>query len=421
MKKLLTSLVISWLLIFALSFSASADVLYIIQGKDSASLGLINKDSSGSITNTIISSDFAVYTYVFSFKHKGQNRILIAENQDSNGTNKISIYDPAELSKVLASGNISTNLNIVQNVAEFGDNLILAGDGIYDGKGSIVEINPETCAVVNQFDFGDISTNDNYTKGEIANFARAEVHNGKIYAGFEQAQYEGTKLAWKQFLVEADSVSSLSAAFKENENFPTRYAMRSLNDNLYISGFDGNKGLFKVNSLSSLEKIIDDESWDFDTDGSSGFYYLKPYNGYIRYLYHWDGTSSKEIYDVGEFPDLTENYKELGLREKGLLITDGVKYDSKLNSVFSLKKSYSQSVWTGTNLIALAPSNGNVLQEISGWVSSFAVVESASLNKDDDDDGDSDTTTGSSSGGGCNAGVSSIMLGLLAVAFFKKH
>jgi len=423
MKKLLFSLMISWLLVFALSFSAPADVLYTVSDlENSSKLGLINKDSSGNLTDNIILSGLSVSSAVFSFKHNGQDRVLLIEGQDDIGTNKISVYDPADFSKVLATGTISTKLMSVYTAAEFGNNLILAGDGVNTDKGAIVEINPDTCAVVNQFEFGSVNAKNTISNGQNDNFARLAVNNGKIYATFGR-NVNGT---YTFFTVEADSVSNLSEAYAKSSSFPVTYNIRSLNNNLYLGVHSDKPGLYKVNSLSSIEKFISDETLDFDTDGSSGFYYTTWSGGYARYLSHWDGTASKKIYDVGEVQDLTSAYSELGLITRTSTY-DSVKYDSTLKTIFSLKcskENSSANTWSKINLLAISP-EGQLLKEISGYVNTFAVVESASLNKDDDDDGDSDkeekTITGSSSGGGCSVGAFPMIFGILAVAFFKKH
>ena len=389
MKKFLFLLIFSALFMLSFSFSAQAYVVYVKSDlENSANLGIISKDSSGNITDTIIRSDLAPDSEVFSFKHNGQDRILISENNDENGTNIISVYNPADLSKVLASADIySTNLTLVDSVAELGNNLILAGDGNKSiGKGAIVEINPETCAIVGTpYTFGSmLNLGGVYSAGDISSYAIVVTNAGKIYARFSQVNSAGS--SWIYFPVEADSLSSLPSTLPYiTTDFPYNYVMRSINNNLYMSvNTTDDSGFYKVNSLTDTQKIIDDMTWHFDSDGSNGFYLSKFFcypnenSGYVRYLTHWNGSTLSEIYDVGEFDSNKAAHSVLGF----------VKYDSSLNTVFITKETYAAATddilsystrLEGINLLAISPSNGNLLKEISGGtITSFAVVEGSS-------------------------------------------
>ena len=216
------------------------------------------------------------------------------------------------------------------------------------------------------------------------------------------------------------SFSDALIAEAVSNNFPSRYVLQSKNNNLYMSvdTDDTYKGFYKLNSLSfdKAEKIIDAWTWHFDSDGNNGFYYTVWENytssntgGYVRYLYHWDGSASSKIYGIGGFESSSDEiFGVLGF----------VKYD-KNAGILCITKENSE----GINLLVFN-TDGTLLKEISGGtITSFAVVENSSSsavvpeteNKTEENKTTSNNIGNSS--GGCNSGITSL-LNLCVLAIF---
>ncbi|MBQ6738963.1 MAG: hypothetical protein IJP41_11005 [Synergistaceae bacterium] len=380
MKKFLCALIFSGLIVS----SAFADIVAvkIDPTTNEGHLTYFTQDSSGKFTETSTSSSTVQNdAMVFSFMHKGKPRIIVGESQIkySYGTNKatgatgyhtISIYDPSNLTTPLASRDIfSTNLFYLYSVVPHEDNVLLAGQ-INPAKntGSIIELNPETCEIVgNPY----VITNTNKF------FAQLTTHNGKIYAvlaGHDEAGESSEILEMATFGTVSRTITTLP--------YTASQTLLSINGSLWIANAlaFSNKdagGLYKVTDDFKYEKIASEDVGNVCSDGSTGLYYgVYAQNssniGVLRYIYHWNGTSSSKVFDV---ETVSEDFKDNGVAP--------IFYDSKNNLLIA--GFYYQGTRRG-KILALTPdSSGNltVSQQIDEVYTTFGVIDTSSQEKSD--------------------------------------
>ena len=273
-------------------------------------------------------------TYVCSFTHRGQNRILvssleIADNEDVSwsayaNSFTLRVYDPADLSSPLVQKNLgSSGLGLmgISSVAEFGNNILVSGISFQSAL--IAEINPETLDVVNtyrHFGMSDFSTDDfSFFVSAVA------VYNGTIYAAFmhqiSELNVSGSNNNYND-RVDFVAMSSVGNVTARHENFslPNSFAGVAFSGGSFDAGRgsvstyrpddSGKYGIYRISSINPSEavRVLEGDINSLCTDGSGGLYYTlneeesggsggNSYysSGMSRTVYHWNGNTSEEF------------------------------------------------------------------------------------------------------------------------------
>ena len=257
-------------------------------GNEGLALSYISPDASGDFQLTAEASldvEPLGRAYFFSFMHKGQSRLLLAEvdGQAGAGTSqaKIYVYDPSDLETPLASGDLvkdGTNYPLkVQQVAEFGDHILLAGECT---TGVILEVNPENCSVVNVHSFSE-GTND----GSLV-----AVNDGKVYANYANTT-QIVEMTTFGTVARSLDISDIS------DNYIGARCVLAINNAVYFSASGGLYELDTSGTDLSVDVIVAGNISDFCGDGSDGFYFvIDDSTSGVQGVYHWDGTTSDEVY-----------------------------------------------------------------------------------------------------------------------------
>lgn len=222
---------------------------------------------------------------VYSFSHNGKAMILVASRGADFDvpTGSVSVYDLDDLTTPVASGNISSNGLAVNNVAELGNNIVLAG---YSTNGTIIELNPETCTVVNTYSrYADLDTHDSEVYSWngllIASFESYSVEEDTFIEdtvimdtfGHITGQLEGYSLVALDHI--AASGGKLYRAFNGSDGLSGIYRISEAvmkGGNINISDF------VKVESYNRQNANLTDITWD----GNGGLYYVIEHD----YIYH---------------------------------------------------------------------------------------------------------------------------------------
>ena len=278
-KKILASLIL--LLLFGVAQAhAMASAAYV---NSSGGVTLLTYDGSGGFTELEVISGSDEFSDILSFNHKGQARLL---RTSSSG---IEIYDVTDGCKLIASNSSLTNLE-VDDVAEYGDNILISGMG---RGGLIIELNPENCEIVNEYNYLD-SSDTNYDSCWSHHVA---VVDGVIYADF----YHEYDERFDDVFVTMDKLGNITGQVKDP--LPDQFVISKnvLYARLYDQGQSAPKtGIYRVNGLNFEEVITDVYVYDKTPDGNGGLYYSagdSEYDGFDC-IYHWDGTNSTLVYDV---------------------------------------------------------------------------------------------------------------------------
>ncbi len=401
--RVLLFLVLSFFVIQVYSTEIWADVLYL-RGSGYGQItncGRLTKNNSGNYTandNLPQSDDFLSADSLWTFKHKGKARILLVEHvekQDLQGFNiKISVYDPSDMTTPLSSNNNIFSNALIQSVSEYGNNLILSfGDSGNATQGAIIEVNPETCKIVGTpYTFGEEINLQAPGVYESLN-AFTTVYKGKIYAMFEHYYVE--ELAINNKVVSVIRKMDTPGNVIASNEFPGYcFKISPVNDKLYFSIMNpdidfGNDnishreggGLYRLSENLHTERIVEGDFTCFCSDGNDGLYFTSCDRSgnivYMRYLYHWDGTESKMVYDVG---GMTSNHNYMNI--------DDVGYDKDAGKLLLYVQTKDSGMPIGAKLVVLNPGrNGNltVSQEFEGlWV--VSIIDSSDDSDNDDDD-----------------------------------
>ncbi|MBQ7154044.1 MAG: hypothetical protein IJR85_00600 [Synergistaceae bacterium] len=264
----------------------SSRIAYITA--DTMNLVLLNGTSQES------SHHLSATASVRSFKHRGQDRLLVSEADPAAGTSTISVYNPDDLAAPLASMDIrNSGLMLVNYVTEYGENIVIAGNGFQSEQGAILEINPDTCEIVDTYNFGGMSSN-NYSAGDVSNYSEGMFTlNGKIYATFSRVAVGSSTIGWQNYTCEMDGLGNITNTAYD---LPASYILKPADGILYLST---NDGIYRIGTdlvFANAAKIAEGNIHDFCSDGNGGLYY--EYDS--RYIYHWDGQASRMIYDAGD-------------------------------------------------------------------------------------------------------------------------
>ena len=283
---------LSLLFMFTSCAYAMGSAAYV---SSSGAVNLISYDGSGGFTESEVISDSSK-SAIIPFNHKGQARLLRAS---SSG---IEIYDVTNGCKLISS-NSSLSLSLrYGSVAEYGDNILLAGHG---RGGFIIELNPSTCEIVNEYNYVDSSNAhyDEYWSGVL-------VANGTIYAGFEDEQANEESSTDNSTLVTMDKLGNITGS----REFHNDWAVALSKGVIYVAVEDDetyasySAGLYRLEKNLTMSLILEgaDEIKEMTPDGRGGLY--ASFAG--QEIYHWDGTSPKLIYNTSslELPDDLKDY-----------------------------------------------------------------------------------------------------------------
>ena len=308
-----------------LSDTAFADLMYF----ESAYGGTLTlRDSQGIPHSTDIQA-----SYVYPFTHNGSPRILITDYTGSDSVN-LAVYDPNNLSQPIANGFLDGHINDI-TVAELGSNIVLSSYG----DDSIVEINPETCEIVSTY------TEPGYS------FVYLCAYGGQIVAYLTQNNSYNSKF------ITMDRLGNLTGTFNIEEDvfwIPAGELAVSggelyftLGDNMYPYASDAAdvQGIYRVsNMLGNMNvrnavRITADNPEHICRDGKGGLYYTVYGANHLggahsnRYIYHWDGTSSSQVFDLLSY---RADISNIGIRKIDYDIKNGILYAFLENELVAL-------------------------------------------------------------------------------------
>ena len=337
--------------------TAFADLAYIEKGE------LILVDAQGTTQNTGI-----YVSQVFPFTHNGSPRILV-----TSGSGNIAVYDFDNLSAPLANGTLGTNSKSyndeITSVAELGSNIVIA----YDYQ--LFEVNPATCEVVNTYNPG--SSGSNYQIGD-ERVADVYPYGGQIVVLIERVSESSGMIFWDfNRIVTMDSLGHITGTF---DAFSVDGALEASGGELYFALGDSAyysyseamslMGIYRVSGMlgnmnvNNAVRVTTDNPCQMTRDGKGGLYYTvwdseASNSSHPRYIYHWDGSSSSQVYDAGS--------------GKGV---EDIHYDIKNGVLYAKVFDSSYGMGYGNDLTALVPDASGKLtaSQTFGSHNNFAVV-----------------------------------------------
>ena len=405
------------------------------------------------------------YGRLFAFKHNGRNRLLVSRLDA--GKDFLMVYDVEGQPVLLASRDLSLlGLDELDSFAEHGNNILIAGtkkhefvssdipaDGYYfpyTNDDFIIELDPDTLESVGQPYHHSLASHS-YSHANIAS------HKGLAYAVYYlfNGEVGGSQLYDVALIdISRDAAGSITSGVLLSEfvscggklyasttspagNFPPIAPDYITPETIAEHGFAGKLGIYRVDyermqeNLAAgsrdfvlqdySERIVTDAADNVCSDGGDGIYYLLydyyPGTGhsdnryYRRYVGHWDGQSSRTVYDFGE-----DAYSSL----------DGLCCDNYTGTLFTVK---------GAGLVALVKDSSGQFQkagEFEDVYRSWAVIPREPAKEDDvrpvsgdevlsgDMEAVSDDrqlSSSGSSGGGCNS-MAGVMMVIAALALY---
>ena len=456
-----------------LCFSATghADVVYekFDLENDDASYITIEIDSDGNFTQTSSIEVSYLFNRFSVLDINGKSIIItyndVYDDNDTPNTNEviIAIYDVNDLSKPMATKKFSGEKRPYEygNPAVWGNNILIP---CY--KNTIIEINPETCSIINTYTHNEAESM--YKLYDITpGPARVNVYNNKIYATFDSVMYDKLNISnvvsvadggtpTFAYTVEMSSLGKITAEMSKLHQASLGYNLRTVDGNLYDNYFTTlqNKSLesglyrFKTDvapdtadkiTFPSGTFILDTRTRTYEyatgqeaicSDGNGGLYFIA-YDTNISSLnskssepfelenvkdiaiYHYnDDTGLKKVYTMLTANDLENNITPVSR----------IRYDRQSDLVFVGKISSTEIEMNidGENvkvpksdgkLIALKPdSSGNltVVREFENAFS-FEAFETSEKSNNNNEKKESVTPNtekedSSSGSGGCNLG-----------------
>lgn len=328
-KKVFTALV----LVLVMVCGASADLFYRQNDElatDSKYLIHVRPDGTEESTGINLSGG-----YFAMFRYNGKDYLMAAAEDEYNAgsgygsysfkyTTRIAIYDPDNMSTPFSSGDISSAVMDPSSVAELGNNIVIGGESA--GASKIIEINPNTCEIVNTY--------THYTDAS-SGILESYVYNwnGTFIASFEApdtSEYEG----FDGVTVTMDTFGHITGTIEDatldmgvESSGGELYAAlgESYNGDWYQNNSD-DLGIYRISeAVRSMDtdyivRITRDNACHIYRDGNGGLYYTvfgstprsdsdNSFN--VRYIYHWNGNNSSLVYDAGEYSDIDEIYYDI--------------------------------------------------------------------------------------------------------------
>ena len=304
--------------------TAFADLVFLENGT------LSRVDSQGITHSTDITA-----SYVFPFTHNGNPRILTADSQGN-----IAVYDPANLSSPLSSGTLTTGSGNFEPVAaaELGSNIVINCDG------SLFEVAPQTCEVVSsygaQYSGYDSNCNRRYAAGDEG-VSGIYPYGGQLVVMIDRVNSYGSSWEFSR-IVTMDTLGHITGTFDDFEVYGALEASGgelyfALGDYAYYRNAEAAslQGIYRVSRMlgnmdyHNAVRVISHNPCQMTRDGKGGLYYSvyggeeMNYFGSVRYIYHWDGSSSSQVYDIGANGSSAYNG---GINDIQYDITNGILY-----------------------------------------------------------------------------------------------
>ena len=246
--------------------------------------------------------------YIYSFNHKGSSRILLASREGD-----IAVYDPKDLTAPLSIGKIPSEYIIyyekhvydLRGIAELGNNIVM----IVKEGGALVEIDPETCCIVNTYE-SDWDAPDFYH--DIINIY---AYKGQIVVVVDIVRKDVIEIETTT-IVTMDSLGHITGRVNhltyENPFEISGGELYFANTVLSIDADAQRQGIYRVSDMlgnmntANAVRVTTDNPCYMTRDGKGGLYYAAyAYDSgnntsSMRYICHWNGNNISQIYDVGE-------------------------------------------------------------------------------------------------------------------------
>ena len=327
--------------------TAFADLMYV---KDSGTITQI-VDAQGTSRELDIEAK-----EVLPFTHNGSPHILVLDSSSN-----IAVYNLENLSAPLASGTLS-DLRYYDSdtayVAELGSNIVIAY------KHLLFEVTPETCEIVNTYD-------------PSSNYQNGDEDATSVYPTFVYPYGGQIVVGFMGRIVTMDKLGHITGTFSD---FEVNGALEASGGELYFALGDEYYtspeavsliGIYRVSSMlgnmnyHNAVRVTTDNPCQMTRDGKGGLYYtvwnseasVSSPSSHPRYIYHWDGTSSSQVYDAG-------SGSNNGVEDIQYDIKNGILYARICNSGYSF------------NLTALAADGSGQLtaSQTFGTHDTFAVM-----------------------------------------------
>ena len=238
---------------------------------------------------------YPYYDEIAAFTVNGKNRVIVFR-RESDTSVTISTYDPENFSTPVASKTHEIPNGHDGGIDILGNNIIFAEANV------IYEMNPETCEIVNTYQYSDY----------VGSEADVIVHDGLIFVS--------------EFILGNDDptfkLEILSAVNKDKVTGSINgltVDLASSGNNLYCSGGGDGIYLMKYNDFKNLTLNESDENFSkyttlaingevaaFCSDGNGGLYYIlredfittEGGRSFVigKKIYHYDGSKSTQVY-----------------------------------------------------------------------------------------------------------------------------